>query len=79
MVPKYFVQIDELPMNNNGKVDKKALLQYKIDVKTENNYTSPTNDTEKLFCEIWENLLNTKVGICLLYTSLVKLLVCQIY
>ena len=63
MVPKYFVQIDELPMNNNGKVDKKALLQYKIDVKTENNYTPPTNDIEKLFCEIWENLLNTKVGI----------------
>lgn len=63
MVPKYFVQINELPINNNGKVDKKALLKYKIDTKSENTYVSPTNDTEKLFCGIWENLLETKVGI----------------
>lgn len=63
MVPKYFVQIDELPMNNNGKVDKKALLKYKINTKNENTYIPPTNDTEKLFCNIWESLLETKVGI----------------
>lgn len=63
MVPKYFVQLDTLPMNNNGKVDKKALLTYKIDTKHQDVYVAPSNDTEKLFCSIWEDLLNIKVGI----------------
>ncbi len=63
MVPKYFVQLDELPMNNNGKVDKKILQKYKIDTENKETYVKPSNDIEKLFCTIWESLLNTKVGI----------------
>lgn len=62
MVPKYIIQLDTLPITLNGKVNKKQLETYTIDTSL-NNYVAPTTELEKLFCSIWEQLLNTKVGI----------------
>ena len=64
MVPKYIFQVDAIPMTPNGKVDRKALDLLKTDVCEENiEYVAPETDTQKLFCKIWEDILETKVGI----------------
>ncbi len=63
MVPKYITQLDELPLTNNGKVNKKALETYKVENIEKIEYIEPRTETEKLFCDIWEKLLNVKIGI----------------
>ncbi len=61
MVPRYITQIESMPINTNGKIDSKALLNYPENIVI-NNYTKPETEKEKLFCNIWEELLHTKVG-----------------
>lgn len=61
MVPKYFIHLKELPMNSNGKIDVIQLKKMPIHITT--NYVPPENEIQKLFCQILEKLLNTKVGI----------------
>ena len=63
MIPKYIIYLKELPINLNGKIDKKALENYEIEKDKLESYTPPETETEKLFCYIWEKLLDTKVGI----------------
>ncbi|MFK7787017.1 MAG: amino acid adenylation domain-containing protein, partial [Crocinitomicaceae bacterium] len=65
MLPSYYVQLDELPLNNNGKVDKKALPNPKelgLDSGTE--YIAPETEMERELVEIWQEvLLHERVGI----------------
>ncbi|MCU0288957.1 MAG: AMP-binding protein, partial [Acidobacteria bacterium] len=65
MVPNYFVQLDQIPLTSNGKVDKKALPLPKMNVtKVETNYVAPTTEEEKTITNIWEEVLEIdKIGI----------------
>ena len=64
MVPKYITQIDNIPLTTNGKVDRKLLNSYKFTLSNEEiEYAKPENETQKIFCQIWEDILQTKVGI----------------
>jgi amino acid adenylation domain-containing protein/thioester reductase-like protein len=63
MVPKYIVQIDEMPLTPNGKINKKILEKYKNEDIEIIEYVEPRTEQEKLFCKIWEKLLNKKIGI----------------
>ena len=63
MVPKYIIQLKNLPITRNGKIDLNALKTYEISTQDTDNYTPPENELQKLFCDVWEKLLNTKVGI----------------
>lgn len=63
MVPKYIVQIDEMPLTPNGKINKKILEKYKDEDVEIIEYVEPTTEQEKLFCQIWGKLLNKKIGI----------------
>lgn len=63
MVPKYIIQLDELPITLNGKINKKQLENFPINKVESNNYVAPTTEIEKLFCLTWEQLLNTKIGV----------------
>jgi thioester reductase-like protein len=61
MIPAYFVQMDRIPLNPSGKIDKKALPAPEIK-KIE--YAAPTNNTEKLLAEIWSGVLGIeRIGI----------------
>lgn len=56
MVPSYFIQIDEIPLNPSGKLDRKALPQPEIKTLTE-DYIAPTNETETLLAKEWADVL----------------------
>lgn len=63
MVPATYVMLDSLPMNANGKLDRRALPEPKqMDLQI--SYAAPRNDTEQRLAEIWAELLGIKqVGI----------------
>ena len=64
MVPNYIFQIDSMPITQNGKIDRNKLDEYKCNITNEEiTYVEPENEMQKLFCDIWENILQTKVGI----------------
>ncbi|AZK48669.1 non-ribosomal peptide synthetase [Paenibacillus lentus] len=66
MVPSFFVELNELPLTANGKVDKKALLQMSMDdrASTTADYVAPSEPMEKLLVELWMELLDVpRVGI----------------
>ena len=62
MMPSYFVKIDNIVLNRNGKVDKKSLPQPKLQRVQE--YTAPKTKQEELVCEVFAEVLNAdKTGI----------------
>ncbi len=65
MIPSYFMQLEEIPLTNNGKVDMKALPgigRGQMDLETE--YTPPASEIEKTIANIWKDVLKLdKVGI----------------
>lgn len=66
MIPRYIVQLDNLPITLNGKIDRKALENYQLssdDSDFRETYVPPKTEKQKLFCQIWSSLLNTEVGI----------------
>ncbi|WP_348799929.1 non-ribosomal peptide synthetase [Flavobacterium adhaerens] len=55
LVPHTFNIIDKIPTTLNGKIDRKALSQYKTNI--EQKYTSPRTKEEKLVAAIWKESL----------------------
>ena len=58
MIPTYMMQIESIPVNRSGKVDKRALP--KIETKSSNKYIAPRTDIEKVVCAAMEQVLNVK-------------------
>ena len=62
MVPAATMQIDSIPLNQNQKVNRRALPEPVIQA-AERNYVAPANDVERLFCDIFASILSVdKVG-----------------
>ncbi len=57
MIPTYFMQLDSLPINQNGKVNKK-LLPKNFEIYSNNEVILPSSDLEKKLYNIFENILN---------------------
>lgn len=57
MVPDHFMSIEALPLDHNGKVDRKSLPGTVQQSHTETAQTAPRNETEKQLAKIWEELL----------------------
>lgn len=61
MIPSYFISIDEIPLNCNGKVDMGRLPS--LEERVERTYIEPANNIEKIICGIMEEILkNDLVG-----------------
>ena len=62
MVPQVYVQLKRLPLNLNGKVDKKALRIPKSHLRNDEEIKvlKPTNKTEKKLLSIWTSVLDMK-------------------
>ncbi|MBE6052204.1 MAG: amino acid adenylation domain-containing protein [Clostridium sp.] len=61
MVPTYLKQVDEIPLTNNGKIDRKTLLSMDLE---ESGYKKviiqPKNVVEARLVELWKELLGIK-------------------
>jgi acyl carrier protein len=58
MLPGFFVQLAELPLTANGKLDRKALPNPTgIGLGTDAACVPPENETQKRLVEIWSELL----------------------
>ncbi|QSF97260.1 lichenysin non-ribosomal peptide synthetase LicA [Bacillus paralicheniformis] len=63
MVPSFWVQLDELPVTANGKVDRRALPQPDVEAQTA-EYKAPLTETEQLLADIWQEVLGIdRIGI----------------
>ncbi|GKX65197.1 non-ribosomal peptide synthase/polyketide synthase [Inconstantimicrobium mannanitabidum] len=63
MVPAYFVQVENMPLTANGKLDRRALPEPNRDVAL-TEYEAPRNEVEKTLVRIWREVLGiSKVGI----------------
>ncbi|CAG9164010.1 non-ribosomal peptide synthase/polyketide synthase [Cupriavidus pampae] len=58
MVPASIVRLDALPLNANGKIDRKALPQPARDSGT--TYEAPCNAFEQTLADIWAELLGVE-------------------
>ncbi|MFF8816158.1 amino acid adenylation domain-containing protein [Streptomyces pactum] len=54
MVPAAFVVLDELPLNANGKVDRRALPAPRLDPR---DWTGPRDPREEVLCEVFREVL----------------------
>lgn len=57
MVPSSFVVLDDLPLTNNGKLDRRALPAPDGKEFLENAFVAPRNTSELLLTKIWESVL----------------------
>ncbi|MED1738743.1 amino acid adenylation domain-containing protein [Bacillus swezeyi] len=64
MIPSLFMQLDELPLTGNGKVDRRALPAPDAAQSVQTEYTAPRNETEARLAELWQEVLGiSKVGV----------------
>ena len=58
MVPGVVVTLDALPLNANGKVDRKALPE--PDLASSSQYEPPQDEVEEALAEIWSEILGVE-------------------
>ncbi|MEK4077793.1 amino acid adenylation domain-containing protein [Paenibacillus sp. FSL M7-0656] len=63
MIPTVILFMAQLPLNVNGKVDRKALPEPDYDV-TEGEYTPPRNEAEAVIVQVWSEVLGLeRIGV----------------
>uniref|UniRef100_UPI0025C5BC11 non-ribosomal peptide synthetase/type I polyketide synthase n=1 Tax=Flavobacterium sp. TaxID=239 RepID=UPI0025C5BC11 len=64
MIPGFWVNLDRLPLNTNGKIDKNALLEISLGELSSEKYQPASNETERLLALLWQDVLEVeKIGI----------------
>ncbi|WP_418124440.1 amino acid adenylation domain-containing protein [Chryseobacterium sp. PTM-20240506] len=57
MLPGFYVELDQIPLTSNGKVDRKSLPEVNSSDLIKNEYIAPTNESEQQLKEIWQEIL----------------------
>jgi amino acid adenylation domain-containing protein len=65
MVPSAYMQLENLPLTHNGKIDRKALPQSDPNTpEQEQEYVGPQDATQETLCRLWQEVLRReRVGI----------------
>ena len=65
MIPSVWVELDQIPLTTNRKVNRQALITHELDrVKLTDSYSPPNTPVEELLVGIWQQLLGvSRVGI----------------
>ena len=61
MIPNYFVKIKKMPLNSNGKVDRKYLKTLNYTIEQNQEYVKPRNEFEQTLTDIIQNELNIDI------------------
>ncbi|CVI64915.1 Phenyloxazoline synthase MbtB [Clostridiales bacterium CHKCI001] len=71
MIPKSYCNIVSMPLNKNGKIDKKKLYTFYSNKLEEKNVILPETEVEKELCKIWKEIFaKNDIGITDNYYSL---------
>ncbi|OUM66152.1 hypothetical protein PIROE2DRAFT_6675, partial [Piromyces sp. E2] len=62
MIPNYFIEIKEIPVTNNGKLDRKALPEPSINDMIKEEYIAPETETEKEICNIFSQIFKIDIN-----------------
>jgi tyrocidine synthetase-3 len=58
MIPAYFIQLEQLPVTPNGKIDRKTLPEPdESTIETGVEYVAPVTDTQEKLVNVWHPLL----------------------
>ena len=58
MLPNEIIQINSIPINLSGKLDRKALLEYYDDLThKKESFIAPSTDLEIKICAVWKDIL----------------------
>ncbi|CAM2140153.1 Surfactin synthase subunit 1 [Paraburkholderia tropica] len=64
MIPAVFIQMDELPLTGNGKIDRRALPLPDANISNGVSYVAPRNEIEQKVADIWAQVLQVEqIGI----------------
>src|SRR5579864_1596342 len=64
MVPGVFVQLEEMPLTSNGKLDRKALPEPEWGGGEQGSYVGPRNRREEILAGVWAQVLRVaRVGV----------------
>lgn len=64
MIPAFWIELENLPLTVNGKIDKKSLPEFDAANMINENYVAPRNEAELKLAKIWEEILEVeRVGI----------------
>ncbi|WP_258298256.1 hypothetical protein, partial [Paenibacillus peoriae] len=57
MVPSHFVQMEQMPLTPNGKIDRKALPAPEQISRSTQEYSAPRTAEEQVLARVWEAVL----------------------
>jgi amino acid adenylation domain-containing protein/non-ribosomal peptide synthase protein (TIGR01720 family) len=60
MLPSAYVFLDRMPLNENGKLNYKALPEPVIDIEPSSKNVVPANGIEETMIQVWEEILGVK-------------------
>ncbi|PJI10003.1 MULTISPECIES: non-ribosomal peptide synthetase [Clostridium] len=60
MIPSHIMQLESMPVNSNGKVDRKALPIPDLSAQSDAEFIEPRNEMEQKLENIWCKVLNIK-------------------
>jgi len=64
MIPSILILIDEIPLTQSGKINRKALQEIGISTSHTKQYVAPRNEIEHQLVAIWQEILELeKVGV----------------
>ena len=58
MIPNYFVKLEKIPLNSNGKVDRKYLKTLNYTIEQNKEYVKPRNEFEQILADTIQKELN---------------------